>query len=59
MYMSCTCMTIMYMLLIISLSICLMLIIATMYMFAQNSKKKIAHTILLLNFYNISVFLMF
>ena len=52
-------MTIMYMLLIISLSICLMLIIATMYMFAQNSKKKIAHTILLLNFYNISVFLMF
>ena len=40
MYMSCTCLTIMYMLLIYSLSIYLVLFYPTMYMFVQNSKKK-------------------
>ena len=40
MYMSCTCSTIMYMLLITSLSIHLIPFHPTMYMFVQNSKKK-------------------
>ncbi len=39
MYMSCTCLTIMYMLLIVSLSKHLTSFSATMYMFVQNSKK--------------------
>ena len=39
MYMSCTCSTIMYMLLITSLSIHLIPFHPTMYMFVQNSKK--------------------
>ena len=45
MYMSCTCLTIMYMLLIASLSIYLMPFYPTMYMFVQNSKKKITPAI--------------
>jgi hypothetical protein len=48
MYMSCTCSTIMYMLLITSLSIRLQVFITTMYMFVQNSKKKIARNLFLL-----------
>ena len=40
MYMSCTCLTIMYMLLTISFSMSLPSFLPTMYMFVQNSKKK-------------------
>ena len=45
MYMSCTCLAIIYMLLIYSLSIYLELFSPTMYMFVQNSKKKITPVI--------------
>ena len=42
MYMSCTCLGIMYMLFIFSFPILSPLFYYTMYMFARNSKKKIA-----------------
>ena len=41
MYMSCTCLTIMYMLLTISFSMSLPSFLPTMYMFVQNSKKNL------------------
>ena len=50
MYMSCTCLTIMYMLLTISFSISLPSFLPTMYMFVQNSKKKISLAISTLHF---------
>ena len=50
MYMSCTCLTIMYMLLTISFSMSLPSFLPTMYMFVQNSKKKISLAISTLHF---------
>ena len=41
MYMSCTCLTIMYMLLTILFSMSLPSFLPTMYMFVQNSKKNL------------------